>query len=84
MKPTPNHKTRRAMTIIEIVVAMAVLLTGIVVILTLWPTNLRQNQRITDTSVAAYLAQMKAEEIRKGEVQGRFQLDRRRDRSPLY
>lgn len=65
MKPTPNHKTRRAMTIVEIVVAMAVLLTGIVAILTYWPNNLRQNQRISDQNIAAYLAQMKAEEIRK-------------------
>ena len=57
--------SRRGLTIIEIVVSMAVLLTGIVAIVSFFPRNLHQNQRISDTSVAVYLAQMKAEEIRR-------------------
>ena len=49
----------------EIVVSMAILLTGIVAIFSFFPRNLAQNRRISDTSVAVYLAQMKAEEIRR-------------------
>ncbi len=56
---------RRASTLIEVLVAMVILLTGVVAIGNLIPMSLRQNQRTLDRSQAAFLAQLKAEEVRR-------------------
>jgi len=61
-------RPRPAFSLIEVLVSIAVLLTGIVVILSFFPAVLRQNQRSADVSVAAYLAQQKAEEIRRDDT----------------
>ena len=45
--------------------SLAILLTGIVAIAAFFPMTLRHNQWAVDASAAAYLAQMKAEEIRR-------------------
>jgi prepilin-type N-terminal cleavage/methylation domain-containing protein len=55
----------RGFTLIEALVALTILLTGIVAIISFFPMSIQQNQRAVDTSIAAYLAQMKAEEIRR-------------------
>lgn len=58
-------RPRRAFTLVEILVAMVILLSGIVAIAKLAPMSLRQNQRTLDRGHAAFLAQAKAEEIRR-------------------
>jgi len=67
---TPRAFSHRslAFSLLEVLVSMAVLLTGIVVILSFLPAVLQQNQRTADLSVAAYLAQQKAEEIRRDDT----------------
>ncbi|HUT23903.1 MAG TPA: hypothetical protein VM492_06150 [Sumerlaeia bacterium] len=44
---------------------MTILLAGVVTVVGWLPTTLRQNERSADTTTAVYLAQMKAEEIRR-------------------
>jgi prepilin-type N-terminal cleavage/methylation domain-containing protein len=55
----------RGFSLLEVLVSMAILLTGIVVIVGFLPVSLRSNQKASDVSIAAYLAQQKAEEIRR-------------------
>lgn len=60
-------------TLIEVLVSVALLATGIVAIAMFFPKALEKNQRAADRSTAAFLAQMKAEEIRRDEfADGRF------------
>lgn len=63
-----SPRRRSAFSILEVLVSLAVLLTGIVAILSFLPSTLRQNQRSADISIAAYLAQLKAEEIRRDDT----------------
>lgn len=58
-------RATHAFSIAEIVVSLAILMAGIVGIVSFFPTTLRHNQRAMDSSIAAYLAQLKAEEIRR-------------------
>ena len=60
-----RRRHRHGFSLLEVLVSIAILLTGIVLILGFLPVTLRQNQRSSDVSVAAYLAQLKAEEIRR-------------------
>ena len=60
-----KHKTGRGFSMLEVVVSMAILLAGIAAIATFFPMSVRHNQRAVDVSTAAYVAQMKAEEIRR-------------------
>lgn len=59
---------KRAFSLLEVLVSSALLVSGIVAILFFFPSNLRQNQRVVDISTAAYIAQMKAEEIRRDDT----------------
>jgi type II secretory pathway pseudopilin PulG len=56
---------RRAFSLLEVLVSAAILITGIVAIAAFFPVSLRENQRSMDISSAAFLAQMKAEELRR-------------------
>jgi prepilin-type N-terminal cleavage/methylation domain-containing protein len=55
----------RGYSLVEVLVSLTILLTGIVVVAAYFPMALRANQRSTDQSIAAFLAQAKAEEIRR-------------------
>ncbi|HPS02399.1 MAG TPA: prepilin-type N-terminal cleavage/methylation domain-containing protein [Candidatus Sumerlaeota bacterium] len=61
---------RSAFTLVEVLVSMTILLIGIVAIAGFFPARMRQNQRAIDTSTAAYLAQLKAEELRRDTAPG--------------
>ena len=61
----PFSSFRRGFSMLEVVVSMAILLAGIAAIATFFPMSVRHNQRAVDVSTAAYVAQMKAEEIRR-------------------
>lgn len=66
--PTEPHKPLaplRALTLVEVLVALAILLGGILAVASLIPANLRRTQNTVDRSQAAFLAQMKAEEVRR-------------------
>lgn len=62
---------RHGFSLIEVLISIAILTTAIVVILSFLPFSLRQNERSADVSVAAYLAQQKAEEIRRDDSASR-------------
>jgi type II secretory pathway pseudopilin PulG len=64
-RPAAAARGTRAFSIAEIVVSLAILMAGIVAIASFFPMTLRHNQRAVDSSIAAYLAQLKAEEIRR-------------------
>lgn len=51
--------------ILEVLIALGILLAGVVAVAGFFPSVLKANARSIDQSVAAYLAQMKAEEIRR-------------------
>lgn len=50
---------------LEVLVALGILLAGVVAVASFFPSALKANTRSIDQSIAAYLAQMKAEEIRR-------------------
>lgn len=54
---------------------MTILATGIVAIVSFFPMSLRQNHLAIDKSIAAYLAQMKAEELRRDNNAGGALID---------
>jgi type II secretory pathway pseudopilin PulG len=54
-----------ALSLLEVLVAMTILLAGAVAVVGWLPTTLRQNERSADATTAVYIAQMKAEEIRR-------------------
>ncbi len=56
---------RRAYSLLEVLVSVAILLAGILSIVNLFPMSLRAQHRAADVSHAAFLAQLKAEEIRR-------------------
>ncbi len=56
---------RRAFTLVEVLVALALLLAGVVAIVQLFPATLRANQEAELLGAAALLAQQKAEEVRR-------------------
>ena len=58
----------RGFSIAEILVSMAILLVGVVAIAAFFPASMRQNQRAVDSSTAAFLAQMKFEEVRRDDL----------------
>ncbi|NQU44754.1 prepilin-type N-terminal cleavage/methylation domain-containing protein [bacterium] len=64
---TPRN---RAFSLLEVLVAVVILITGITAIAAFFPMALRQNQNSIDKSNAAFLAQMKAEEIRRDDTRG--------------
>ncbi len=55
---------RRGYTLMEVLVSMAILLTGILAIAGFFPRALDNNTRSADLSIAAFIAQSKAEMIR--------------------
>lgn len=57
--------SREGFTLMEVLVAMTILLTGILAVAAFFPRVLDANARSADQSIAAFLAQMKAEEIRR-------------------
>jgi prepilin-type N-terminal cleavage/methylation domain-containing protein len=61
---TPLSRSR-GYSLIEVLVSLTILLTGIVAVAAYFPMALRANQRSTNQSIAAFLAQAKAEEIRR-------------------
>ncbi len=61
---------RAAFTLVEVLVSMTILLIGIVAIAGFYPARRRQNQHAVDTATAAYLAQLKAEELRRDNAPG--------------
>jgi prepilin-type N-terminal cleavage/methylation domain-containing protein len=62
---------RRGFSLLEVVVAMLIFVIGVVALASFFVLNLRQNQRALDMSTAAFLAQQKAEEIRRDDSSGR-------------
>ncbi|MBN1865683.1 prepilin-type N-terminal cleavage/methylation domain-containing protein [Candidatus Sumerlaeota bacterium] len=72
MPPHSTPKRPRGYTLLEVLVSLTILLTGIVAIAAFFPTTVRQNRRAVDKSIAAYLAQLKAEEIRRDDSTGRL------------
>ncbi len=68
--PYRRRAGRSAFTLVEVLVSMTILLIGIVAIAGFFPARMRQNQRAMDTSTAAYLAQLKAEELRRDNAPG--------------
>jgi type II secretory pathway pseudopilin PulG len=54
-----------AYTLVEVLVAMAVLLAGVVAILQVFPISLRSNEQANLVTAAALLGQQKVEEIRR-------------------
>ncbi|MCX7048844.1 MAG: prepilin-type N-terminal cleavage/methylation domain-containing protein [Candidatus Sumerlaeota bacterium] len=64
--PSP---ARRGFTILETLIAMAIFLVGVVAILNYYPLTLRTTYDAADLSIAALLAQYKAEEIRRDDDQ---------------
>lgn len=65
LRPPAAGRGARGFSLAEVLVSLAILMAGIVAIASFFPTVLRHNQRSVDSSVAAYLAQLKAEEIRR-------------------
>lgn len=65
--PTPCSASR-GFTLVEVVVAMTILLGGIVGMAQFFPTALSQNRHSADVTSAAYLAQMKGEEVRRNDI----------------
>ncbi|MFP4379022.1 MAG: hypothetical protein ACLFUS_00855 [Candidatus Sumerlaeia bacterium] len=65
-----RKEARDAFSLLEVLVSTAILVTGIVAIAAFFPASLRQNQRAIDISTAAFLAQMKVEEIRRDDTSG--------------
>jgi type II secretory pathway pseudopilin PulG len=61
----PSLLVRRGYTVLEVLVSMMILITGIMAIIGFFPMQLRQNRYSMDVTTAVYLAQMKAEEIRR-------------------
>jgi prepilin-type N-terminal cleavage/methylation domain-containing protein len=61
----PSLSRHKGYSLIEVLVSVAILLTGILSIVNLFPMSLRAQHRAADVSRAAFLAQLKAEEIRR-------------------
>ncbi len=60
-----NKRNKRAFTLLEVLVSLAILLAGILAILNFFPLSLKANREAELVSQAALLAQLKAEEIRR-------------------
>jgi len=61
----PSLSRHKGYSLIEVLVSVAILLAGILSIANLFPMSLRAQHRAADVSCAAFLAQLKAEEIRR-------------------
>jgi type II secretory pathway pseudopilin PulG len=61
----PHRRTLRAYSLLEVLVSVAILMAGIISIVNFFPMGLQAQHRAGDVSRAAFLAQMKAEEIRR-------------------
>jgi prepilin-type N-terminal cleavage/methylation domain-containing protein len=59
------HARSGAFTLVEVLVAMALILIGVAAAAVGLQQSVRETDRAVDTTIAAYLAQMKAEEIRR-------------------
>lgn len=57
--------TLKAYSLLEVLVSVAILMAGIISIVNFFPMGLQAQHRAGDVSRAAFLAQMKAEEIRR-------------------
>lgn len=64
-RPTMGRATRRGFTLVEILVALAIFLAGLVAIVQLFPVSLRAQQEAAYKTSAVLLAQQKVEEIRR-------------------
>lgn len=65
MPPRASRPRRSAFTLVEVIVAMAILLGGVVVLLQLFPITLRANTEAELRTAAAFLAQQKVDEMRR-------------------
>ncbi len=63
--PTRFHRTRRGMTLVEVIVALAIFLFGVVTLLNFFPLKVRTGTDATVLSEGVLLAQLKAQEIRR-------------------
>lgn len=59
------HTPRRGFSLIEVVVSFAILTAGLLSVLAVFPLTLRSQSKAELLTIAASLAQMKAEEIRR-------------------
>jgi prepilin-type N-terminal cleavage/methylation domain-containing protein len=74
---------RRAYSLLEVLISVAILLIGVLSIVNLFPMGLKAQNRANDISRAAMLAQLKAEEIRRdNDRAGRLINSIRRLRTP--
>jgi len=64
-KNFPCSSRNRAYSLLEVLVSVAILLAGIISIINFFPLGLQAQHRAGDVSTAAFLAQQKAEEIRR-------------------
>jgi len=62
---SPSMSRHKGYSLIEVLVSVAIFLAGILSIVNLFPMSLRAQRRAADVSGAAFLAQLKAEEIRR-------------------
>jgi type II secretory pathway pseudopilin PulG len=60
-----HSHTPKAYSLLEVLVSVAILLAGILSIINFFPMGLQAQHRAGDVSRAAFLAQMKAEEVRR-------------------
>jgi len=62
---SPSLSRHKGYSLLEVLVSVAILLAGILSIVNFFPMSLRAQHRAADVSRAAFLAQLKAEEIRR-------------------
>lgn len=60
-----DHRSRRGLTLVEVLVGLAILTAGMLALATIIPSTLKSHDRAELLTVAAMLAQTKAEEIRR-------------------
>lgn len=65
LRPFPGRARRRGFTLVEVLVALAIFLAGLVAIVQLFPVSLRAQQEAAYKTTAVLLAQQKVEEIRR-------------------
>ncbi len=73
MKVTGNFKSQRGFTLLEVMIALAIISVALVTLLSLGTSSIRVHGRLQHTTQATLLAQQKMAEVEVGAEQGTLQ-----------